>query len=240
MIDARAVVDAGSTVDHSAYVAPLAVVTCESRIGRDVFIGWHALVGKPPLLADAFARKPDVPGGAIIDRSVRIDAHSTIYTGARIGRDTVIGVGAIVREGTTIGRNCVIGQRVTVSHDCRIADMVRIQDGCFIVGGTHIGEGTFIAANVTLAAEADIEALREYRHVPDSQRPPLIGAHVVIGVGAVILPGVIISDGATIAAGAVVTHNVAPGETVMGVPARLRENGMAPIARHSDDSQKAA
>lgn len=46
-----------------------------------------------------------------------------------------------------------------------------------------------------------------------------IGSDVLIGAGAVVLEGRNIGDGATIGAGAVVTRDVAPGATVVGVPA---------------------
>jgi acetyltransferase-like isoleucine patch superfamily enzyme len=42
-----------------------------------------------------------------------------------------------------------------------------------------------------------------------------------IGSGAVVLAGVRIGAGALIGAGAVVTHDVPPGETVAGNPARV-------------------
>ena len=41
-----------------------------------------------------------------------------------------------------------------------------------------------------------------------------------LGSGAVIMGGVTIGAGAMIGAGAVVLHDVAPGETVVGIPAR--------------------
>jgi acetyltransferase-like isoleucine patch superfamily enzyme len=43
-----------------------------------------------------------------------------------------------------------------------------------------------------------------------------------IGSGAVVLGGVRIGAGALVGAGAVVTRDVAPGEVVAGVPARVR------------------
>jgi acetyltransferase-like isoleucine patch superfamily enzyme len=43
-----------------------------------------------------------------------------------------------------------------------------------------------------------------------------------LGTGCVILGGVTVGGGALIGAGAVVTADVAPGETVVGVPARAR------------------
>ena len=43
---------------------------------------------------------------------------------------------------------------------------------------------------------------------------------VFVGTGAIILPGRHIGRGATIGAGAVVTKDVPPGATAVGVPAR--------------------
>jgi maltose O-acetyltransferase len=47
-----------------------------------------------------------------------------------------------------------------------------------------------------------------------------VGRDVELGAGAVLLPDVSVGDGATVGAGAVVTRDVAPGATVVGVPAR--------------------
>lgn len=49
-----------------------------------------------------------------------------------------------------------------------------------------------------------------------------IGPGVLVGTGAQILQYVRIGTGATVGAGAVVVKDVAPGETVVGVPARPR------------------
>ena len=48
-----------------------------------------------------------------------------------------------------------------------------------------------------------------------------VGDHAFVGAGAVILPRLKIGAHAVIGAGAVVTRDVAPGSTVVGVPARL-------------------
>jgi maltose O-acetyltransferase len=53
-------------------------------------------------------------------------------------------------------------------------------------------------------------------------RPVRIGSDVWVGAGAIILPGVSVGDGALIGAGSVVTHDVPPGATAFGNPARLR------------------
>jgi acetyltransferase-like isoleucine patch superfamily enzyme len=50
--------------------------------------------------------------------------------------------------------------------------------------------------------------------------PPVIGDHAAIGAGAVLLPGVRIGEGAIVGAGTVVTKDVVPWTTVVGIPAR--------------------
>ena len=47
-----------------------------------------------------------------------------------------------------------------------------------------------------------------------------LGERVLVGAGANILPGINIGDAAIIGAGAVVTADVPPGTTYVGVPAR--------------------
>jgi acetyltransferase-like isoleucine patch superfamily enzyme len=47
-----------------------------------------------------------------------------------------------------------------------------------------------------------------------------VGEGALIGIGAVVLPGKKIGAWAVVGAGAVVTKDVAPNATVVGVPAR--------------------
>jgi sugar O-acyltransferase (sialic acid O-acetyltransferase NeuD family) len=48
-----------------------------------------------------------------------------------------------------------------------------------------------------------------------------VGDMCRLGTGCIILPNIRIGDGAIVGAGAVVTADVAPGQTVVGVPAKL-------------------
>jgi serine acetyltransferase len=57
---------------------------------------------------------------------------------------------------------------------------------------------------------------------PAIVRGPDIGDRAVIGAGAILLSNIVVGAGATVGAGAVVTRDVPPGETVLGMPARPR------------------
>jgi serine O-acetyltransferase len=96
-----------------------------------------------------------------------------------------------------------------------IGDPVVIEPGIYLLHGqvvidgfVHIGRGTTIAPFVTIGLRAG------------DLRGPTIGRHVSIGTGAKILGPVHIGDNACIGANAVVVEDVAPGTTVVGVPAR--------------------
>lgn len=105
-----------------------------------------------------------------------------------------------------------------------------IGPGSMVVARSRIviGPGTKIAEHVTIR-DADHDHSAPLRAMRFVTAPVHIGADVWIGCKATVLAGVTIGDGATVAAGAVVTRDVAPGQTVGGVPA-------APLRRRGDPS----
>ena len=105
----------------------------------------------------------------------------------------------VIRKGTYINRYTVIDA----------FEKVEIGEGCLIGPHCYIGDH-------------DRERLpgRPQGDPPLRGAAIFIGERVWIGAGAVITKGVTVGDGATIGAGAVVSHDVAPGTIVAGVPAR--------------------
>jgi serine O-acetyltransferase len=64
----------------------------------------------------------------------------------------------------------------------------------------------------------------------NEHRFPWIGDNVFIGAGARVLGGITLGDDAKVGANAVVLHDVAPGDTVVGIPARsIRAQRLAEI-----------
>jgi acetyltransferase-like isoleucine patch superfamily enzyme len=137
---------------------------------------------------------------------VVVFSFTNLY-GCRIGDRTRIGAFVEIQRGAVIGADCKIQSHTFVCDGVRIADGVFVGHGVMFVNDK--------APRVLNAAgepqtEADWEMLAI--EVQDG---------AAIGSGAVLMGGVTIGPGALVGAGAVVTHDVAAGETVAGVPARM-------------------
>jgi UDP-2-acetamido-3-amino-2,3-dideoxy-glucuronate N-acetyltransferase len=126
--------------------------------------------------------------------------------------------------GCRIGDRTRIGTYVEIQRGAEVGSACKIQSHSFICDGVTIGDEVFVGHGVMfvndkrpratadsgqLQTEADWEMLRT-----------VIEDHASIGTGATILGGVTIGRGATVGGGAVVTKDVAPGETVVGNPAK--------------------
>jgi len=128
--------------------------------------------------------------------------------GCRIGAETRIG------PFVEIQRDVVVGARCKIQSHTFICSGVEIEDEVFVGHGTLFINDRFPRATTTegtLKTEADWQLERT-----------LVERGAALGSGAVVLGGIRIGAGALVGAGAVVTQDVAPGETVAGVPARLR------------------
>jgi maltose O-acetyltransferase len=129
------------------------------------------------------------------------------------------------RQLAACGENVSIRLPVVINNpdQVRIGDRVSI-NAFFHVwahGGVTIGDDTLIASHVAITSLTHDPQAPLYSDSLVS-RPVVIGRNVWIGAHAVILPGITIGDSAIIGAGAVVTRDVAPRTTVVGVPARVR------------------
>ena len=108
----------------------------------------------------------------------------------------LIGHGAMIGEGAAILARAVIGPEAEIGPLALINTGAIVEHDCVVAEAAHIGPGAVLAGGVR------------------------IGAGALIGAGAVVRPGISIGAGAVVGAGAAVVEDVAPGATVMGVPAR--------------------
>lgn len=113
---------------------------------------------------------------------------------AMVSSSAHVGAGAVVLAGAAVNAAASIGEGAIVNTRASV-------DHDAVIGAfAHVGPGAVLAGDVS------------------------IGVQAFVGAGAVVLPGRRVGDGAVVGAGAVVTEDVAPGATVVGVPARVVRN----------------
>ena len=115
---------------------------------------------------------------------------------------------AYVDPDAKLGIGVVLTPHCAILPNARIGDNCHLCVGCTVDHDSVLGDGVYLSPAVNLAGAVVIES----------------GAFV--GTNATIGPCVHIGAQARVGAGAVVLHDVAPGDTVAGVPAKsLREKG---------------
>jgi acetyltransferase-like isoleucine patch superfamily enzyme len=137
---------------------------------------------------------------------VIVYSFTNLY-GCRIGDDTRIGTFVEVQRGAVIGANCKIQSHTFICDGVRIEDEVFVGHGVMFINDKRPRATTGDGA---LQGEDDWERL-----------DTVVERGASLGSGAVVMGGVRIGAGALVGAGAVVTRDVAPGQTVVGNPARM-------------------
>ena len=119
-----------------------------------------------------------------------IPAATLVHPHSRVSPRTELGEGTIVNAGVVVGACSRVGRHVILNRGALVGHHTEVGDHCSLLPGCNV------------AGQCRV------------------GDAVTIGMGALVLDNRTVGDGARVAAGAVVTRDVAPGETVMGVPAR--------------------
>lgn len=144
--------------------------------------------------------------GVEFGEDVMVYAFTNLY-GCRIGDRSRIGTFVEIQRGAVIGKDCKIQSHTFICDGITIGDEVFVGHGVMFINDKRPQATTVGGA---LQTEADW-----------TLSPTVVESRASIGSGAVIMGGIRIGAGALIGAGAVVTRDVAPGEVVAGVPARV-------------------
>jgi UDP-2-acetamido-3-amino-2,3-dideoxy-glucuronate N-acetyltransferase len=137
---------------------------------------------------------------------VVVGPFTNLY-GCTIGSETRIGPFVEIQRGASVGRRCKVSSHTFVCDGVTIADEVFVGHGVVFINDKRPRATT---GDGMLQGSADWELVETF-----------VERRASIGSGAIIAAGVRIGADALIGAGAVVTRDVAPGETVAGVPARV-------------------
>jgi bifunctional UDP-N-acetylglucosamine pyrophosphorylase / glucosamine-1-phosphate N-acetyltransferase len=176
------------------------------EIGQDARIEpWTVLNGQTVIGEDAIVG----PGSRI--RDSRIGARARVWGSwleeAEVGEDARVGPMSHLRPGSVVGAGSEVGNYAEVKQS-RLGARVR-QHHFSYLGDAQVGDDVNIGAG-TVTANFD----------GTTKHQTVIGDGAFIGVDTMLRAPVTVGPGAKTGAGSVVTRDVAPGKTVVGVPAR--------------------
>jgi len=154
-------------------------------------------------------------------------------------RNTYIDGRASIGPDTTIFPFSVLTGRVRVGSRCQVGPFAHLRDGTVLADGVEVG--AFVEVNRSDLGEGakarHLAYLGDARVGPKvnvgagvitanydgrTKSPTLVGPGAFLGSGAILIAPVAVGADAVVGAGAVVTknHDIEPGQTVVGVPAR--------------------
>ena len=235
--DGRAicVVDAAEAADTMGINDRVALALAEERMQRRI---GEAHMRAGVTIVDPSTTRIDAT--VEIGQDARIEPGTTLQGTTVIAQDAVIGPNAHVRDSRIGPRTRVwasVVEESTVAEDVQIGPFAHLRPGAEVgarcrignfaeIKKSRLGAGTQqhhfsylgdaeVGENVNVGAgsvTANFDGSAKHRTV--------IGDRAKIGVDTMMVAPVTVGEGATTGAGAVVTRDVAPGKTVVGMPAR--------------------
>lgn len=139
-----------------------------------------------------------------VGKNVKIFDFVNLYE-CEIGDDTLVGTFVEIQKGVKIGKKC------------------RVQSHTFICSGVTIEDDVFIGHGVIFIND-NKPSMETTLNKTWKMSPVLVKKGTTIGSGAIIMGGVTIGENAFVGAGAVVTKDVPPNTTVIGIPAKKINN----------------
>jgi phenylacetic acid degradation protein len=117
-------------IHDSAFVHPMAAVTGNVIIGKDVYIGpgaairgdWGKIVIEDGCNVQENCTIHMFPGVTVtLNESAHI-GHGAIIHGAQIGKNTLIGMNSVIMDNVIIGDECIVGALAFVPEGMKIPD----------------------------------------------------------------------------------------------------------------------
>jgi bifunctional UDP-N-acetylglucosamine pyrophosphorylase/glucosamine-1-phosphate N-acetyltransferase len=183
-----------------------------TRIDAAVEIGQDARIEPGTTLQGATVIAQDAvigPNAHVRDSRIGPRTHvwASIVEESIVAEDVQIGPYAHLRPGAEVGARCRIGNFAEIKRS-RLGAGTQ-QHHFSYIGDAEVGENVNIGAG---SITANFDGVAKHRTT--------VGSDVKLGVDTMMVAPVTIGEGATTGAGAVVTRDVAPGKTVVGMPAR--------------------
>ncbi len=148
------------------------------------------------------------------------------------GDDHVIAIGdpatrraVAERIGDTAPAVELVDPSARIGDDVTLAPGVMVYPGAVCTTDVRIGPHSHVNCGVIVSHDCRIGAMVSLSPGVLLNGGVTVDDGAFLGTGAIVLPGVTIGQGAVVGAGAVVTDDVAPGTTVVGVPAAAPARG---------------
>ena len=200
-------------------------------------------INKTYMLAGVTLVNPDQ---TYIEADVQIGDDTTIWPNTYLRGKTVIGCGCVIGP-NTIMEDCRVGNDCTIL--AAVMEKAVLEDGVDMGPFAHLRKGAHLAKGVHMGNFGEIKnsylgpgtKMGHFSYIGDAtigmdvnigagtitcnfdgvhKHPTEIGDKAFIGSDTMLVAPVKIGEGAHTGAGTVVTHDVPPGETWVGVPSR--------------------
>ena len=115
-------------IHPSAFVHPLAAVTGNVVIGKDVYIGpgaairgdWGAIIIEDGCNVQENCTLHMFPGKTVVLKENAHIGHGAVIHGATIGKNVLVGMNAVIMDDVEIGDECIIGALSFVKANERV------------------------------------------------------------------------------------------------------------------------
>ena len=226
-------------VNDRAHLA-LAEAGMRDRIRTRWMIDGVTMIDPATVYIDAQAElSPDVT----IHPNTHILGETRIASGCEVGPNSVLVDATLGRDSEVVSSHvtdAVIGERVKIGPFSRIRPEVSIEDDAHIgnfaeIKNSKIGSNTRVG-HFSYVGDADIgrnvnigAGTVTVNYDGGKKHRTVVAEGAFIGSGSMLVAPVRIGKWAATGAGAVVTHDVPPAETVVGVPARPLDKSQSAI-----------
>ena len=113
-----------------------------------------------------------------------------------------------------------ISRFAMVSPSARLGRGVLVAAGAVVNAMASVGDGAILNTRCSIDHDGVVGPFAHVSVGVATGGAVTVGARALVGLGSVVLPGRTVGADATVGGGAVVVEDVAPGATVVGVPAR--------------------
>ena len=171
-------------VHESAFVHPLAAVTGNVIIGRDVYVGpgaairgdWGEIIIEDGCNVQENCTIHVFPGATVLLEAAAHIGHGAVIHGARIGANVLVGMNAVVMDRAVVGSGSIVGALTFVPADMEIPPRtVVVGNPARIVKDVSDdmlrwkSEGTKLYQQLPAAMHAGWKPAEPLRELPDSR-----------------------------------------------------------------------